>query len=391
MNDNFWVTSSNTTFNSDIENIAIDPSNINIMYVSDGTQLYKSVNKGVDFTFVFTFPADIKDIKVHSSNGGIIYVVTQGTAGLVYQSNNNGTSFTNISNGLPAIGKTVIVHQADNSSNPLYLGTTLGVYYKDDTLPSWTPFDTNLPNVSITDLEINYVDKNITAATYGRGIWRSGISTTVLSNVPTPILPLAGAIVNSPIVLSWTNSAIGGAYRLQISKVNTGWTAANGFTTDASANSNTPVNYSEAGLLSYTWPNQFTVTVNKPQAGNTYYWTLRSFSTATGTSSYSAVRSFTISATGKISTEVLNEMTNENQVSIYPNPANDILNVELSTTNTENIELQIIDFQSRIVLQEASKNSNIKLNVSNLKKGYYILKITGNKLNKTQIININHQ
>jgi hypothetical protein len=31
--------------------------------------------------------------------------------------------------------------------------------------------------VKVTDLEINYIDNNITAATFGRGIWRSPLPT----------------------------------------------------------------------------------------------------------------------------------------------------------------------------------------------------------------------
>ncbi|MBC7642888.1 MAG: T9SS type A sorting domain-containing protein, partial [Flavobacterium sp.] len=52
---------------------------------------------------------------------------------------------------------------------------SLGVYYRDDSMSQWEPFDTNLPNVSVNDLDINLEDKKITAATYGRGIWQSNI------------------------------------------------------------------------------------------------------------------------------------------------------------------------------------------------------------------------
>jgi hypothetical protein len=42
-------------------------------------------------------------------------------------------------------------------------------------MASWQPFDTNLPNVSVTDLEINLEDAKLIAATYGRGIWQTNI------------------------------------------------------------------------------------------------------------------------------------------------------------------------------------------------------------------------
>ena len=172
LNGTSWVAST-TSFTSAVENLVIDPSNDNKMYVSDGTKLHKSTDKGITFTLSYTFPTTVKDIRVHSTNSDIIYAVTSGTAGLVYRSSDAGVTFTSINNGLPTIAKNVIVHQGQNVLNPLYLGTYLGVYYKDDSMAAWEPFDTNLPNVPVTDLEINYIDNNITAATYGRGIWRS--------------------------------------------------------------------------------------------------------------------------------------------------------------------------------------------------------------------------
>jgi hypothetical protein len=92
-------------------------------------------------------------------------------------STDGGISFSAIAPGLPAIGKNIIVHQGLNSLNPLYVGTTLGVFYKDDSMATWANFDDNLPNVSVTDLEINLVDFKIIAGTYGRGAWQCAIPT----------------------------------------------------------------------------------------------------------------------------------------------------------------------------------------------------------------------
>lgn len=168
-----------TVGNGDIDVIAIDPSNDNNIYLGNGNELYKSTDGGIHFLLTYTALAYISDICVHSSNSSIIYLVTAGTSGQALKSTDGAASFSNIASGLPAIGKFCIKHQAFNSNNPLYLGTNLGVYYIDDTISSWIPFDTNLPNVKVTALEINYIDNNITAATYGRGVWRSPITTTL--------------------------------------------------------------------------------------------------------------------------------------------------------------------------------------------------------------------
>jgi len=158
-----------------VDLISVDPSNNNIMYVANGTVLYKSVNRGVNFSVVSFTTDNIESITVHSSDSNIIYLTTQGTNGEVLKSTDGGATFIDISNGVPNIGKNIIVHQGRNTNNPLYLGTSLGVYYRDDSMTSWQPFDVNLPNVSVTDLEINLDDAKLIAATYGRGIWQTDI------------------------------------------------------------------------------------------------------------------------------------------------------------------------------------------------------------------------
>lgn len=175
-------TQQNTSFLGigNIELITIDPSNDNNIYISGNGQLLKSIDKGV--TFQNIFDASITSIAVHSTNSDIIYITTQGINGQVLRSVNGGLDFTSISSGLPSIGKNVIVQQGRNAKNPLFVGTSLGVYYKDDTMSQWQPFDSGLPNVSVTDLEINLEDHKIIASTYGRGIWQAAIEVEVPQN-----------------------------------------------------------------------------------------------------------------------------------------------------------------------------------------------------------------
>jgi len=180
---NTWVQQSIGTIGSgNIENIEISPTNDDIMYVSNGSTLYLSTNHGVSFTAVYTASSTITSIECHYTNSNIVYLTTSGILGRVLKSTDGGSNFTNISSGLPNIGKNVIVHQSQNTDNPLYVGTSLGVYYLDDTMSTWQAFDTNLPNVSVTDLEINLNDGKLIAATYGRGIWQTDIPIQLPNN-----------------------------------------------------------------------------------------------------------------------------------------------------------------------------------------------------------------
>lgn len=183
LNGSAWAQQSTATIGSgDIELVYVDPTNDNIMYVSNGSALYKSTDKGITFTNTYTATSSITSICVNSNNNSIVYLTTSGTGGLALKSTNGGTTFTSFSTNLPSLGKNVIRHQGRHTLNPLYIGTTLGVYYRDDSMTQWEPFETNLPNVSVTDLEINLEESIITAATYGRGIWQSPIPIEVPAN-----------------------------------------------------------------------------------------------------------------------------------------------------------------------------------------------------------------
>ncbi len=171
------------SFGSNIDFLEIDDINSDNIYVAINNSLRKSTDKGITFSSVESFSSNITSIEVHSSNSDVIFVTTSGSSnGKVYKSIDGGLNFSEITGSLPSVTKNIIKHQDFHSQNPLFLGTSLGVYRYDDTTGDWESFDNGLPNVSVTDLDINYVDSNLTAATYGRGVWQSDIEVEVLTN-----------------------------------------------------------------------------------------------------------------------------------------------------------------------------------------------------------------
>lgn len=69
-------------------------------------------------------------------------------------------------------------------------------------------------------------------------------------------------------------------------------------------------------------------------------------------------------------------VTNKN-VSIFPNPCNDVLNVVLNTSEKTN--LSITDISGRIVYDNTSSETNIVVPTNKLSAGIYFLNITENK------------
>jgi hypothetical protein len=159
--------------------LAVSPSNPLYMYTSRGNTLYRTTDGGATNWSLLTTPpgsGPITSICIHPSNPNTIWTTSSGyTAGnKVYRSNDGGYTWTNISGNLPNVPANTVVYQT-NSPERLYVGTDIGVYYRDLTTQDWQDFNTGLANVIVNELEIQYAVNKIRAATYGRGVWESDL------------------------------------------------------------------------------------------------------------------------------------------------------------------------------------------------------------------------
>lgn len=206
--------------------LAAAPSNSLVLYAATSSSLYKTINGGSTWTNVTNgLPvsvAQITRIAVDNANANNVFVTFSGYSAnnKIFSSFNGGVSWNNISAGLPNLPVNCVVHHK-NTNGGIYVGTDVGVYYKDGAMPAFTPFMAGLPNTIVTDLEIFYPTNKLKAATYGRGIWESDL---YLDPLAKPIayfnsekLPLC---INTPAVLfdqssniptSWSWNLIGGS------------------------------------------------------------------------------------------------------------------------------------------------------------------------------------
>ncbi|MCX6146233.1 MAG: T9SS type A sorting domain-containing protein [Candidatus Kapabacteria bacterium] len=74
------------------------------------------------------------------------------------------------------INFTSLVHYQNSTLNSLFAGSNHGVYFTNDTMDKWEPYNLNLPNCNINDLAIQEISGKLYAASYGRGIWETSIS-----------------------------------------------------------------------------------------------------------------------------------------------------------------------------------------------------------------------
>jgi hypothetical protein len=80
-------------------------------------------------------------------------------------------------------------------------------------------------------------------------------------------------------------------------------------------------------------------------------------------------------------------LANGDYFSLYPNPANDVLTVEMNTVFSQKAEIRMYDMFGKELMRKsvnASENSIYELNISELPEGVYLLRVINGKLNQTK-------
>ncbi len=263
-----WSALGTPTGTGNILEFAIAPSNNQVIYAikTGSNAVSKSTNGGTSFTSVSTgLPTTVSPtyIAISNTDPNVAIVTYSGytAASKVYKTTNGGTSWTNLSTGLPNIPVNCVVYQnGSTGGDGIYIGTDLGVYYRDNSLTAWVDFSSGLPNCAVSDLEIYYdvansgANKKLVAATFGRGTWTSDLYSS------TPTTPVASFTANTTTVCAGQS--------VQFTSTSTGapttysWTFTGG-TPATSTAQNPTVTYASAGTYTVA------LTVSNANGSNT--------------------------------------------------------------------------------------------------------------------------
>ncbi len=179
---------SNFGANSALLSLAISKTNHDVIYAANNYNLWRTTNGGNQWDKILTTGTTITYISVDDSDPLHIWVSLSGydPAKKVYEYVNG--EWKNITENLPNVPVNCIISQR-NSPNRIFIGTDIGVFFRDDNIKTWTDFNDGLPNIIVRELEIYYPSGKLRAATYGRGLWETKI---VNCNIPEPHLTLTG-------------------------------------------------------------------------------------------------------------------------------------------------------------------------------------------------------
>ena len=203
-------------FNGTIKRAAIAQNNSDIIVVSRYSQILKSTDGAVSFSSINNNLPDhsIKDLAFDPNDDNTIIIVfnsSEDNDEKVFITTNGGTSWTNITHNLGNMPILSVVIDHTNASN-IYLGAEIGIYTMPMTSNNWDLYNTNLPNVSVKEMEIVYGSNTIKAATWGRGLWEYSligretyprILTTKIKDLPTLTTPNENSIQYVTSVVSY--------------------------------------------------------------------------------------------------------------------------------------------------------------------------------------------
>lgn len=190
-----------------VDAIAIAPTNSNYIYVSIGNNVYQSTNGGGSWNLISTpisNSREVTGIAVSDTDPNHLWISKSGydANAKVFETINGGLNWSNITGTLPNLPVNCIEYQK-GSNGAVYVGTDVGVYYRDYGSSSWVPFMSGLPNVIVNDLEILNGEGIIRAGTYGRGMWESPLANTFLDRpeAALSVNPTATCSLNDTVIL----------------------------------------------------------------------------------------------------------------------------------------------------------------------------------------------
>ena len=166
-----------------IEVVEASRADPGIFYYARGKKLYRSDNVMDDAPAWVPLASfvpnnnDIFTIETDPDNPDVVWI-GQGTK--IYRSEDRGTVWEDISGSLPSVNINSVVYYAHGTQG-LYIGTDLGVFYRDKNMDDWVPFSSGLPmDASVNEVEYFHDEDDpsndrVRAGTYGRGLWESPV------------------------------------------------------------------------------------------------------------------------------------------------------------------------------------------------------------------------
>lgn len=348
-----------------ISQAAIAENNSNIIVISFGSNIEKSIDGGVSFVSIMNnLPGySIEDIAFDPNNDEVIIVVYgryQNDGQKIYMTSNGGDSWTNITHNLGDMPIRSVVIDHTNASN-IYIGAEIGVFTKPMNSNSWVLYNTDLPNTTIEELEIVYGSNTVKAATWGRGLWEyalvdrkdyPAIMTTRITDQPTDLLPKTGVPQFVTSIISYDNT---------LSSVYVEWSA------------NTPVFgnvITMSNSTDSTWVSDLALP-NQPIGTKLFFKVFAVGNNGDTTETYKFMYT---SKFNSATVEVAEHFSSSN-IEIFPNPTSNIFTISLNEQIAD-LHIDLVNaLGETIKVKKVENTDQVIMNLDGFAKGVYFLNL----------------
>jgi photosystem II stability/assembly factor-like uncharacterized protein len=173
-----WSVISPSLDGSSISGIEIAPANSKRIYVAtENGGFFRSRDGGANWSpnlSSSTLPGHtITRLESHPRNPDVVFATVANFGhSHVFRTKDGGVSWEDLDKGqLPDVPHHVAVIR-DDEPDKVYVGNDAGVFVLDTVSGTWRNLTKNLPNAMVVDLVYHDKDGTLSAATYGRSIWR---------------------------------------------------------------------------------------------------------------------------------------------------------------------------------------------------------------------------
>jgi len=200
-----WDSVGDPIFSGTISEAAMAENNSNILLVSKGSNIEKSIDGGKTFTNIRNnLPnSTITDIAFDPADDNtfmVTYNRYQVDNSKIWITRDGGATWQNITHNLGnmPLRCAVVDHTPERN---IYVGAEIGVYTKPMNGNTWTLYNQQLPNSTIRELEVVNASNTLRAAIWGRGLWENSlvgrssypaIIKTRITHMPTESTPKEG-------------------------------------------------------------------------------------------------------------------------------------------------------------------------------------------------------
>jgi photosystem II stability/assembly factor-like uncharacterized protein len=326
-------------------------NDVNNLYVNTPPNLFKSTNGGTSWTNIKGSLPDrfVMDFEISPTSDDSVWIVLGGFGtSHVYVTGNGGVTWTAKGNGLPDVPTNAIALDPLDPST-VYVGNDLGVYVSPDRGNTWFDFNNGLWDATqVMDL-IVAKNRKLVAATHGKGVFISDLYT---ASLPVTLVNFSGTNHGNINTLQWATSVEDNFDHFELERSYGGGNFTS-IVTIQSKNSPSGSNYS------------YDDNISSIKDAETIFYRLRIVN-KDGSVEYSNVVSI--------------RMPLKTNFIVKGNPFSDVIKMQLTTTNRENVQMNLYDATGKLIARKlvvvsAGTNQVEWNNLQTLASGNYVLSI----------------